>query len=112
MLAVATIAPSPQARTPDSPPDPGPARALRRRLAELRRHGLEFDAIWILAVDDACRVAPSGERRRWRAVFSEHRSIWEAAFNRELEPWKLSPGMIETPTTGQPHSASEPAVVA
>jgi hypothetical protein len=60
-----------------------PPGVLVTQLADARRDGEAFEAVWASALASALAVAPNGsERREWSTVLGEMVAIWRAAWER------------------------------
>jgi hypothetical protein len=70
----------PRAPIPDAPPDPRPVVMLRMELERLRAQDCGFGLAWSGALTLALESLPAQQRREWRRVLAEHRSIWKAAY--------------------------------
>jgi hypothetical protein len=56
-----------------------PAR-VRTILAAQRRAGIPFQTAWPAALDAVLEDEGASEQKRWRAVLTDTRDFWEAAY--------------------------------
>jgi hypothetical protein len=73
---------------------------LRDRLAQSRRAGVPFDLAYDRAVEQMVWSHDTTWRLTEKAITVEHRSIWEAAYNREPLPELDAFTRVRVPLSG------------
>ena len=70
-------------REVEQAPDNSPAVRLRIRLAACRAQGLDFDAVWIAATQEAVgAISYKNDRSEWICAFDALEEQWRAAYER------------------------------